>query len=188
MDIRLPTADGARTPGIHFVVAIATPLAVIALAWALSSISDRLLWVGPLDRAAFGWIVVVPPWLLAPAAAAVVMRSLATRASAAVALAVVVTMALPAAFLVWQSAAFPGCPTGATRTPSEMVAPAATVGAILGIGLGAACFSAAELWRNGHSRVAVLAGAAIHLGTSAVAFALGPLYIIGPLCQRPPAG
>jgi len=182
------TAGRARTLGVRVVVAAAAPLAMIALAWALSSISDRLLWIGPLDRAAFGWVVVAPVWLLAPSAAAIAMRSLGTRASAGIAVAVVATAAIPAAFLTWQSAAFPGCSTGTIRTPSEMLAPAATIGAILGIGLGAACFVAAELWRDGHPRTAVLAGASVHLATSAVAFALGPLYIIGPLCQRPPIG
>jgi hypothetical protein len=188
MDTDLPTADGARPRAVGLVVAAAAPLGLIAVAWALSSISDRLLWIGPLDRAAFAWVVVVPVWLLAPSAAAIAMSGLGTRASAGIAVAVVVTAAIPAAFLTWQSAAFPGCPAGTIRTPSEMVAPAATVGAILGIGLGAACFVAAELWRDGHPRTAVLAGASIHLATSAVAFALGPLYFIGPLCQRPPIG
>jgi hypothetical protein len=51
---------------IHLLVAIAIPLAMLAMAYALWAISDRLLQIGPLDRAAFGWIVVVPIAALAP--------------------------------------------------------------------------------------------------------------------------
>lgn len=185
MDTKLRATDRAGARPASYIAAVAAPLAVITVAYALSMASDRLLWIGPLDRAAFGWLVVVPLWLLAPAAAAIAMRHLGMRTSAAASIVIAVAVAIPAATLVWQSAAFPACPTGAIRTPEEMVAPATTVGAIVGIGLGAACFVAAELWRDGFPRIAVLAGATIHLVTSAVAFALGPLFIIGPLCQRP---
>jgi len=188
VDMKLPTADGARPRAVRLVVATAAPLALITVAWALSSVSDRLLWIGPLDRAAFGWVIVVPLWLLAPSAAAFAMRHIGTHASVGIAVAVAVTAAIPVAILTWQSAAYPACQAGTIRTQAEMVAPAATIGAIVGGGLGAACFVAAERWRDGHPRVAVLAGGAIHLATSAVAFALGPVYIIGPLCQRPVIG
>ena len=43
-----------------------TPLLVVAVAFVLWWISDRLLYVGPLDRATFGWAVVVPLWAAAP--------------------------------------------------------------------------------------------------------------------------
>jgi hypothetical protein len=54
---------------IHLLIAIAIPLALLALAYALWAISDRLLQIRPLDRAAFGWIVVVPISSLAPGVA-----------------------------------------------------------------------------------------------------------------------
>ncbi|MBA2373099.1 MAG: hypothetical protein H0V74_02700, partial [Chloroflexi bacterium] len=38
----------------------AVPLALVALAYALWWLSDRLGYIGPLDRAAFGWAVVIP--------------------------------------------------------------------------------------------------------------------------------
>jgi hypothetical protein len=51
---------------IHLLIAMAIPLAILAVAYALWAISDRLLQIGPFDRAAFGWIVVVPIASLAP--------------------------------------------------------------------------------------------------------------------------
>ena len=53
-------------------VAIA-PLLVVA-GIALIQISNELLYIGPLDRAAFGWSVPIPMILLAPATAGVVAR------------------------------------------------------------------------------------------------------------------
>jgi hypothetical protein len=58
-------ASAGRNPA-RFLVAAAAPLAIVALAYALWWISDRLLDIGPLDRAAFGWAVVIPIWLAAP--------------------------------------------------------------------------------------------------------------------------
>ncbi|MHB8958379.1 MAG: hypothetical protein ACYDAN_01980 [Candidatus Limnocylindrales bacterium] len=50
--------DTNRLP--RFDVATAVPLAVAGLAHALWSVSDRLGYIGPLDKAAFGWAVVIP--------------------------------------------------------------------------------------------------------------------------------
>jgi hypothetical protein len=54
---------------IHLFVAVAIPLAMLAVAYGLWAISDRLVRIGPFDRAAFGWIVVVPFSWLAPGVA-----------------------------------------------------------------------------------------------------------------------
>lgn len=62
--------------GAHLALGVAASLATVALGYALWSVSDRLLYIGPLDRAAFGWAVVVPVWALAPVAAALAWRRL----------------------------------------------------------------------------------------------------------------
>lgn len=63
-------AEQRRRSGVvDPLLAIAIPLALLALAYALWAISDRLLQIGPFDRAAFGWIVVIPIWWLAPGVA-----------------------------------------------------------------------------------------------------------------------
>jgi hypothetical protein len=56
---------------IDLLVAVAIPLAMLAVAYALWAISDRLLQIGPFDRAAFGWIVVAPLSWLAPGVAGI---------------------------------------------------------------------------------------------------------------------
>ena len=42
---------------------VAVPLVLLALVYALWWVSNELLYVGPLDRAAFGWSVVIPLWI-----------------------------------------------------------------------------------------------------------------------------
>ncbi|HET9344210.1 MAG TPA: hypothetical protein VFO05_00805 [Candidatus Limnocylindrales bacterium] len=66
---------------------LAGPLLIVAsiTVWA---ISDSLLSIGPFDRAQIGWAVVVPLFLLAPAAAALAARSTGRRAAVAVAVGV----------------------------------------------------------------------------------------------------
>ena len=67
---------------MRLVPAASTPLLVVGLAGTLWFISDRLLYIGPLDRATFGWLVVVPIWAAAPAAAGYAWRRLAVGAQA----------------------------------------------------------------------------------------------------------
>ncbi len=59
--------------------ALIAPVLVVGAAYALWWISDRLLYVGPLDRAQFGWLVVVPTLLAAPVVAGVAWAGLDER-------------------------------------------------------------------------------------------------------------
>ena len=72
---------GARRAGIEL---LAAPLLFVAsiTVWA---VSDRLVYVGPFDRAQVGWAVAVPLFLLAPVAAGLAARSVGTRLAMAVA-------------------------------------------------------------------------------------------------------
>lgn len=176
----------ARFQPAQFLLAVAAPLAVLAMAYGLWRFSDELLWIGPLDRAAFGWLVVVPFWATAPVAGAVASRTMSTRASALAGFTAAAAVAGPVALFVWQSVASPACPTGLIRSALEMMVPAIAIAAILGLGLGTAMFIGSEFWREGSRRAAVLSAVTIHLATSGLALALGPTFIIGPLCQRPP--
>ena len=69
-----------------------------------------------------------------------------------------------------------------------MILSSTVIGGIAGLGFGAASFIASEFWRDGFRRMAVLSGVGIQVVSSLVAFALGPFFIVGPLCQRPPVG
>jgi hypothetical protein len=172
-------------------IALIGPLALLGVAHGLSRLSNDLLWIGPLDRAALGWLIVVPVWALAPVAGGFALQFVGTRGSAGISLLLAVVVTLPAALLTWQEVAFPACPYGASRGPEELVAPAAAIGAMVGFGLGAACFVASEGLRNGSRQAAIVAGAAIHLAASGIAVyaaSAGLFSILGPACQRPPLG
>jgi hypothetical protein len=73
------TAAGSREEAadpVRLAFAIAVPIVLVAAASGLSWFSDQTLTIGPLDRTAFGWVIVVPLWLSAPVAAGFVWRSL----------------------------------------------------------------------------------------------------------------
>lgn len=78
--------DSGRSPSLarlgRVAAAAMLPLAGAGLAYLLSWVSDRLLYIGPFDRAAFGWFVVVPVWALTPLAAAVAWRAIDARDAA----------------------------------------------------------------------------------------------------------
>jgi hypothetical protein len=112
--------------------AVFAPLAVAALAYGLSWVSDRLLFIGPLDRAAFGWAVVIPVWLAAPSVAALRWRRMTFRERSIAAAVVGTVIGVVAAYSYWLSVAFPDCETGAIFTPAERVLPAIIVGAVVG--------------------------------------------------------
>jgi len=168
----------------RFSIAIATPLAGAALAYLLWWISDRLLYIGPLDRAAFGWLVVVPVWALTPFSAAYACRPLSVRQSG-VALGVAALVISGFAAVQWYlPVAFPDCE--AARSPAEWIGPAAVVGAVIGGGLSAACLAASLVMRRGRWWSALLVGAG-----SAVALVVAAAFIAFQLmmpavCQRPP--
>jgi hypothetical protein len=128
------TAPSGQNAWPRFVVAAAVPIAVAGLADLLWWISDRLGDVGPLDRAAFGWVVVIPVWIAAPVAAGFAWRTIDRRTTGAIAALVGTVVAVVAAVLLWQSIAFPSCETGAILTPLERVQPSLPVGAMIGAG------------------------------------------------------
>jgi len=67
-----------RSGVAELLLAVLLPLGILALAYALWAISDRLLYIGPLDRAAFGWIVVMPVSWVAPGITGLVWSGMST--------------------------------------------------------------------------------------------------------------
>ncbi len=61
---------------VEQMLAVLLPLAMLSLAYALWAISDRLLYIGTLDRAAFGWMVVMPVAWATPGVAGLVWSRL----------------------------------------------------------------------------------------------------------------
>lgn len=174
-----------QNPSPRIVVGAVVPLAVAGFAYLLWWISDRLLYVGPLDRAAFGWVVVIPTWIGAPVAAGFVWRSLDQRTTLAVAALVGTVIAVVAALLLWQAIGFPACETGALYTPTEMVLPSLLVGAVVGGGLAASGLVSARFSRQGRPIAALVLGATSEVLMVAAAILVAASTLLGPSCQRP---
>ncbi len=177
--------SGERSP-TPFLVAVAVPLAVAAAAYALWWTSDRLLSVGPLDPATFGWALVAPMWAAAPVAAGFAWSRLTRRRSLHAALVVGTVTTGVGAVLLWQAVADPSCEFGAIRTPVDWVVPALVLGGVIGGGLAASGLLAAKLVRDGNAWRAVVLGAGAGVVTVVVAILVAGATLLGPACQRPP--
>jgi hypothetical protein len=167
-------------------VAVAVPLAICALAYGLWWISDRLIYIGPLDRAAFGWAVVVPVWATAPIAAAFAWRGLSQRGTTLAAVVVGGAIAGVAALLFWLAVAHPDCQFGATRSPIGWVLPSLLVGMVIGAGPSVSGLLAVQVVRDGHPWRAALVGAVVALVMILVAIAASVVILMsGGGCSRP---
>jgi hypothetical protein len=169
----------------RYVAVVAVPLTLAGLAYVLWWISDRLVYVGPLDRAAIGWVVVIPVWIAAPVAAGFVWRTLDRSTTRVIAVLVGTVIAAPAALLLWQAVAFPDCGTGAIRTSQEMVPPSLLVGFLVGGGVAWSGLVAAGFARQGRLIAAVVLGAAAEALMVAAVILVAGLTLLGPACQRP---
>lgn len=159
-----PADSGTTHAGrLRLGVAIALPLAVVALAYGLWRISDALLVVGPLDRAAFGWAVVIPVWCAAPVAAAFAWRSLSRGERRAAALAFALLVSAISGALLWQSVAFPEC-ANPVRSAAGWIIPAVLVGLTIGGGLATSGLLGTAIVRSGHPWRAVLITAGTEFG------------------------
>ena len=171
--------------GRRWAQAVAGPVAVVAAAYGLWRVSDQLQYVGPLDRATFGWLVVIPVLLAAPVAAAIAWRRLGRRDTVAAALAVGGVVALAAAFLLWRSLAESACTTAPTRTPTEVILPSLVTGILVGISVSGGGVVAAALLRRGRRLVAVATAVGVDVLALATALVVFAILMGGPACQRP---
>ena len=187
--VRSDTVDPGRPsewPSVRLVSRGAVPLAVAATAYALWWLSDRLLYIGPLDLAAFGWIIVIPVWLAAPVAAAFAWRRFTSAESTIAAGVVAATIGITAAILFWQSVSSPNCDFGAIRTPSEFVLPSMILGAVIGGGLAVSALLALRAVQTGHLWQGVIIGASTEAVMVVVAILVAGMTLMGSGCQRPP--
>jgi hypothetical protein len=177
---------GTADPLGASLTAAAAPLVVAGLAFALWLISDRLGGIGPLDRATFGWSVVVPIWILAPLTAAWGWRGQSGRREVIAATLTGMAVGLATAGLFWQGVAFPACEFGAIRQPVDFLLPALSLGFIVGGGFGLSGIVASGQVRSGLPRRAMLGGLGVQAGASLIAITFAALTLTGPGCQRPP--
>ena len=185
MALSIGPGQGAARSLVQFLGALAIALGLVATAYFLSSTSERLRYIGPLDRAAFGWGVVIPIWVAAPVAAGFVWSRLALRASLLAALIVAVVVGAIAATLVWQAVAYPDCGTGAIRTPQEYLGPSLLIGAVIGGGLAVSGLVTSTVARQGRPWLALALGAAAEVGMVFLAIMVAAMTVLGPACQRP---
>ncbi len=182
---RVGDTTGGQAAG--FGLAVGAPLAVVALAYGLFLISDRALYIGPLDRATFGWVVVFPIWVVAPFAGGLAWQRLTTRASALAAIVFGAIVSIVAAILFWQAVAHPGCEYGAVRSPTDWVLPSLFIGLTLGSGLAVSGSVAVTQLRGGHPWRALVLSAGVELVLVFAAIFVLSLIVMTGGCQRPPA-
>jgi hypothetical protein len=166
-------------------VACAVPLTLAGLAYALWWVSDRLGYVGPLDRAAFGWVVVVPVWIASPVVAGFAWSVLDRRTTLVVAALVGTVIAATSALLLWQAIAFPACETGAVHSPQEMALPSLLFGAVVGGGVALSGLVSTRFAQQGLLIAALVLGAGAEALMVAVAILVVAATLVGPACQRP---
>jgi hypothetical protein len=169
------------------VLAVAIPLAVAGAAYGLWFLSDRLVQIGPLDRATFGWLVVVPVWAAAAAAAGFAWRRLSSAAQWIVATICGFVVGTQVTVNFWLAVSTPGCQFGATRAPADWWGPALEVGLLIGAGFAVAGVVATRLVAAGRPWLALLLGALIQVGAAALAILFVSTQMITGVCQRPPA-
>jgi hypothetical protein len=180
------SSGGPRSANaVRLVIAALTPLAGVVLAYGLWWISDRLLYIGPLDRATFGWVVVVPVWSLTPVVAAYAWRPLNRSQSAVAAGIVGLILTGAAAVLFWLATAFPNCEFGAVRPSAEWIVPSVIVGLVIGAGLAAACLGAAAVARRERWWSTLLVGAGSAIAMLFVALLVATPFLMSGGCERP---
>ena len=168
-----------------FVIAVAVPLVIAALAYALWWISDRLVTIGPFDRATFGWGVVIPIWICGPIAAGFAWQRLSEPSSRLAAAVVTLAVGGAAAVLFWRSVAYPDCASGPVHQPIDWVLPSLLVGLVIGGGLAGSALVVRWRARGGRRWQAVILGAGAEAVMVLAAILVAAATLVGPGCQRP---
>ena len=178
---------GGSRPAISLRVALAAlvPLMGATLAYGLWWISDRLLYIGPLDRAQFAWLVVVPVWSLTPVAAAYAWRALNPRQLVVAAGVIGLILAVASSVLFWAATAFPNCEFGVVRTPGEWIIPSIIVGFVIGAGFAATCLGATAVTRHARWWAVLSAGAGSGFALVFAAILVAAPFLMSGGCQRP---
>jgi hypothetical protein len=159
-----------------------TPLVVTAIAYALAVISNQLIYIGPIDRATFGWIVVIPLLCAAPTFAGFSWRAVTGAVRTRFAIAGGLVIGVVTSALLWQSAISVNC--APTHSPIELLPQSLMIGAIVGAGFFLACRLASGEVAAGHIGRGAVYGAVIQLVTLPTALILSS-YVFFGLCQRP---
>lgn len=161
-DVRMQAERPSSSP-IDLLVAVAIPLALLAVAYASWAISDRLLWIGPFDRAAFGWTFVMPIAWLAPGIAGLGWSRMPSARRRIAALIVGAAVAGVSGVLLAHSITFANCAPVVSwidNLPASLV-----IGAVIGAGPAGGALAAASVGQRltglGRIVAAIATGAVI---------------------------
>jgi hypothetical protein len=172
----------------RWLLAWAAPVLTVAVAWLAWWVSDRLGGVGPLDKAAFGWLVPIPLLFAAPVVGGLAWRRLDERSGFVAGLLAGGTVAAAVALLFWNAVIQPGCETAPTRTPAEWILPSLLAGALVGGGLLLGGIAATRLFQSGQRLAAVVAAVVLDGAVLAVALVVLGVILSTPGCERPVVG
>lgn len=159
---------------------LAGPLVLLS-ALALFKLSDILLMIGPLDRAAFGWSVPVPMLLLAPGLIGVASRSSGQRAGRVTAIGTGALFALVIGVAWFAGTTQVGCdpdPSLAVRVASSLPIPL-----VLGLGWSIAGWLA--VGQSDRPIRAFAVGVGAGLATGVVMLLAWAAFLPGLTCTRP---
>lgn len=179
-----PIRRATEEPAMTRVRLASALLLVVGLAFVLSWVSNRLLYIGPLDRATFGVLVVLPLWAAAPLVAGFAWRGFDSSGRTRLAALGGAVVGFASAVLLWLDAAAPKVGCTPTHAPIELVPPALAVGAVLGGGFVVACRLAGGEIAAGRIGRGAIYGAVVQLVVIPAALTLYSLFFFG-MCQRP---
>jgi hypothetical protein len=169
-------------------VAVAGPLMVVAVSYGLWFVSDRLLYVGPFDRATFGWAVVMPIWFLSPAVAALLWRRLPDSGARTSAIIAAVVISAVAAWLLWIAFDPQACETGPRTSAAGLTLPSIFVGSVIGIGWAVCGLMGRAVARSGRPWQGALTSVALAVGHLILVLGAFTFVVIGHGgCNRPGA-
>jgi hypothetical protein len=134
--------------------------ALFATGVVLGFVSNAMIWIGPIDRATFGWAVVVPMCLVAPVLSGLAARRVGEQAAL---LASLLAAAAIAVFFAWSLAANV-TQIGCDRNPDA----ALVIGHAVPVGLAVGVTFAGAAWATLRLRGQLPLAIAVGLGTAIV--------------------
>ncbi len=176
-------AEPQRATGLA--LAVAAPLIAVATVYAVWWVSDRLVVIGPFDRATFGWLFVVPLLAIVPLVAGAAWRGLDHRSLRAVGWVAGLALAVAVAGWTGSTLAVRDCEFGSRGSAGDYMVWSSLVGLVAAAAFVTSGLLARERLRAGHSFQGLLVGAGAWLGGAwlAVMIAIAAGFATG--CNRP---
>lgn len=176
--------------GVRLIVGVAGPAALFAALFALWLASDRFVHIGPLDRGAFFWVVLLPLWCLSPAVAAWLWHWLGPDVVQPAAVLVGLGLAVVAGVILWYAgtADQSTCEFGPRTDAPGLIVPMGGLGVLIGTGWAFGALVAT--WQFAQRRIGrgfVFGFGLMLLHFIVAMFATGGVIMVAGGCNRPGA-